>query len=352
MSPLLLFIGAVAFLVFVHELGHFLAAKSQKIKVEEFGFGFPPRLAKLFKIGETDITLNWIPFGGFVRTAGENDPDVPGGLASANPWSRIIVLLAGPAMNFLAALIMFSLIFLQLGRPDLSTVIIQDVAANSPADEAGLLAGDVVVSISNQAVESSQEVRDVIYANLGSELQIVVEREGEMVRTTLIPRDPPPEEGAIGILMGNPTLPVGVFEALGYGAEAIGEQVNALANLPSRLASGEISSEQGRLVGYKGMYDIFTEVRAADTTINTGTSGGINTLAFFASISVSLGLLNLLPIPALDGGRILFTLPEILFRRRIPASYENTINFIGFALLILLMIYVNIQDFVNPITLP
>jgi regulator of sigma E protease len=352
MSPVILFIGAVASLIFVHELGHFLAAKFRGVRVDEFGFGFPPRIVKLFKFGETDITLNWIPFGGFVRTAGENDPDVEGGLAAANPWSRIIVLLAGPAMNFLAALLLFAFVFVQLGKPDFNTVIIQEIANSSPAQEAGLQRGDIVQNIAGQDINSSQELRDQIYANLGSEIEIVVERNGQLVATSLIPRDPPPEEGAIGILMGNPTLPVSGLEAIGFSAAAIGDQVNALISLPGKLVSGEISADQGRLVGYKGMYDIFTEVRAADTPVNTESSGAINTLAFFASISISLGLLNLLPIPALDGGRILFTLPEILFKRRIPSSYENMINFVGFAILIMLMIYVNIQDFVNPINIP
>jgi len=113
-----------------------------------------------------------------------------------------------------------------------------------------------------------------------------------------------------------------------------------------------VSAEQSRLVGYKGMYDIYTEIRQADADPAEGWPGGINTMAFFASISVSLALLNLLPIPALDGGRILFILPEIIFGRRIPQAYENMINLVGLALLFLLVIYVNVQDFLNPVIVP
>jgi regulator of sigma E protease len=120
--------------------------------------------------------------------------------------------------------------------------------------------------------------------------------------------------------------------------------------LPGQLLRGEASGDQGRLVGYKGMYDIYTQVREADNAPDSTLPPGVNTLSFFASISVSLGLLNLLPVPALDGGRILFTLPEILFRKRIPAAYENAVNFIGFGLLLLLIVYINLQDFLHPIS--
>lgn len=352
MPAILLFLGAVALLILVHELGHFFAAKSVGIKVEELGLGFPPRLAKLFKVGETDITLNWIPLGGFVRTAGENDPTVEGGLSAANPWKRLVVLISGPIANFLAALILFSIIFAQLGRPDFETVLIQEVSDNSPAQMAGLQIDDIVLDIAGEEINSSQELQEIIYANLGIELVMHLEREGQSFEAVLTPRNPPPDDGAIGIIMGNPSVPIQPWEALYFSAGAIGNQINALFSLPGQLISGEVSGEQGRLVGYKGMYDIFTEVRAADAGGPASIPSGVNTMAFFASISVSLGLLNLLPIPALDGGRILFTLPEIIFGKRIPAAYENTINVLGFALLILLMIYVNVQDFVNPIVLP
>lgn len=346
------FIFAVAILILVHELGHFLAAKLTGIQVKELGIGFPPRIAHLFTRGGTDFTLNWIPLGGFVRPAGENDAEVAGGFSAASPWARLVMLAAGPAMNFLAALILFSIIFIQLGRPDLSTVVILDVSALSPAAEAGLQSGDIVLEINSQEIGSSQELHDMIYANLGESIELLYSRNGQISTVGLVPRDPPPEEGAIGIAMGNPSIPIGSGEALFYGGQAIGTQVAALIALPSRLFSGELSAEQGRLVGYKGMYDIYTEVRQADAEPATDLPSGTNTLAFFASISVSLALLNLMPIPALDGGRILFTLPEIIFGRRIPPAYENMINAVGLALLFLLVIYVNIQDFVNPVLTP
>ncbi len=352
LSSLLQFVIAIAALIVVHELGHLLAAKLCHIKVQEFGIGFPPRLARLFKVGETEFTLNWIPLGGFVRPYGENDPKVAGGLAAASPWARLFVLISGPAMNLLAALALYAIIFLQLGRPDLSVVQIMDVSAGSPAAEAGLQAGDMVVSINGEQITSSEELRNVIYANLGKEVTIVYERDGAQGETTLIPRDPPPADGAIGIAMGHPSLPMNPGEAIVYSGQAIYDQVNALVSLPGKMIRGEVDADQGRLVGYKGMYDIYTEVREADAAPDSVLPAGVNTLSFFASISVSLGLLNLLPVPALDGGRILFTLPEILFRKRIPVAYENAVNLVGLAILLLLMVYVNLQDFLNPIVVP
>lgn len=350
--PILLFIIALASLIIVHELGHLLASKAVGVKVQEFGIGFPPRVARLFRIGETDFTLNAIPLGGFVRPAGENDPNVPGGLSAANPWKRIFVLLAGPAMNILAALVIYAYIFLQLGKPDLTRVEIMDVSPSSPAGLAGLEAGDIVLQINDEPIDSSEELHDQIYASLGEPIQLTFLRGDQVITVSLVPRDPPPADGAIGISMGHPLVPINPGEAITVGGQAIWEQATALVELPGRLISGQASPEEGRLVGYKGMYDIYTEVREADSAPDSELPAGINTLSFFASISVSLGILNLLPVPALDGGRILFTLPELIFRRRIPPAYENAVNLIGLALLLLLIVYINVQDFINPIVIP
>lgn len=350
--PILLFIIALASLIIVHELGHLLASKAVGVKVQEFGIGFPPRVARLFRIGETDFTLNAIPLGGFVRPAGENDPNVPGGLSAANPWKRIFVLLAGPAMNILAALLIYAYIFLQLGKPDLTRVEIMDVSPSSPAGVAGLEAGDIVLQINDEPIDSSEELHDQIYARLGEPIQLTFLRGDQVMTVSLVPRDPPPADGAIGISMGHPLVPINPGEAITVGGQAIWEQATSLVELPGRLISGQASPEEGRLVGYKGMYDIYTEVREADSAPDSELPAGINTLSFFASISVSLGILNLLPVPALDGGRILFTLPELIFRRRIPPAYENAVNLIGLALLLLLIVYINVQDFINPIVIP
>src|SRR5574341_1592255 len=134
----LIFVAVFAGVVFIHELGHFLVARLLKVEVEEFGFGLPPRILTLFRWKGTEFTLNWLPVGGFVRPKGENDPNVPGGLAAANPWTRLGVLFAGPFMNLLLGVAVFALLFFQVGVPDYTQVQIDGVLPNSPAAQAGI----------------------------------------------------------------------------------------------------------------------------------------------------------------------------------------------------------------------
>ncbi|HLF89621.1 MAG TPA: M50 family metallopeptidase [Anaerolineales bacterium] len=350
-NGLLLFIGAIVLLIIIHEFGHFLAAKLFGVEVEEFGLGFPPRAVKLFTFGGTIYSLNWIPLGGFVRPKGENDPTVPGGLAAANPWVRIAVFAAGPLANFLAAIILFAVIFVRAGVPDISQILIIGVDENSPAAMAGLQPGDIITEMNNDPITSPEKLQRAVAQNTGKEALITYLRGDQTGQTTLTPREnPPPGEGSMGILYSHPTVQVGAFQAIGMGSVALYDQVMQILTLPGRVIQGTIAPENARLVGYKGMYDIYQGFREADVaaTVEEEPSAGLNTLYFFASISISLGLLNLFPIPALDGGRIMFALPEIIFRKRIPQNAENIINFVSFALLLLLMLYINVQDFVNP----
>jgi regulator of sigma E protease len=356
LSNIGLFVVALASLILLHEFGHFTVSKLFGVQVEEFGIGFPPRLATLFEWRGTKYTLNWILLGGFVRTKGENDTEVIGGLAAASPWVRISVLFAGPAMNFLAGIVIFAIIFLRLGIPGSGPVQIATVEPDSPAAQAGLQVDDLLVMVNDIEITGMEQIQNIIYHNLGKAIRITYERQGIQSEVTLIPRNPPPPEGAIGISMFNPNPPqkVSIFQALGLGVDTLYYQVTEILKLPGRWLSGSSNPEETRLVGYKGMYDIYSYMRASDEEARQADSplAGVNTLAFFGMITISLGLLNLFPLPALDGGRILFTLPEIILRRRIPAEFENLVNLVGFALLILALIYFNIQDFISPIQLP
>jgi len=333
------FILGLAALIFIHELGHFIAARLFNVEVEEFGIGFPPRMVKLFEHRGTVFSLNWIPLGGFVRPKGENDPDIPGGLAAASPWVRLGVLFAGPLMNIFVGILIGILLFYTLGDRIPEKVIVSYTTPGSPAEEAGLQVGDLFLTANDEPIDSVAKLQTLIAENLGKPVQIVVQRGEEQLTIMVTPRANPPEgEGPMGVALDNPTRPVNLATASYRGIYTAYENVRGILMLPVRMLSGEATSQEGRLVGYKGMYDIYQRVQSP--------------LWFFMMISISLGIMNLLPIPALDGGRILLTLPEIIIRKRVPAKYENAIHLIGFTLLLMLLIYINLQDFINPIQLP
>jgi regulator of sigma E protease len=353
------FVILFGLLIFMHELGHFLAARLFKIEVEEFGFGFPPRMLTLGTVWGTKITLNWIPFGGFVRPKAETDASVKGGLASASPWVRLSVALAGPVMNLIIGLVLFSTVFMQTGAPNYSKVEIYTVSPNSPAEAAGLMVGDRVVAMNGEPINSTDALSSMVQANIGQELSITYQRNGQNMTVTAVPRENPPEgEGALGIGMSNPVEPITWYNAIPLAGRMTFEQTRQLVSLPAQLIQGTVDPEQARFVGPKGVYDIYSQARERDEEIvaeapQTGqTMPAVNTLFLMGTLSVALGLTNLLPIPALDGGRILFTLPEILFRKRIPQEYENLVHLVGFAMLLVLMIYITTQDILNPIVLP
>ena len=339
MTQLFQFILGLAVLILLHELGHFLVARLLHIEVEEFGIGFPPRMAKLFEAGGTVYSLNWIPLGGFVRPKGENDPSIPGSLAAASPWARLGFLVAGPIMNILIGIILAIGLFYSMGEPISNQVKIAYVDPSSPAATAGLATNDMITAINGQKIDSMQTVIDIIGKNLDKPVQISVQRGSETKIVTLTPRsNPPPNQGAIGIRMTNPTRPISFLTAMERGTQAALDYIHNVLALPLRLIRGTAAPEEGRLLGYRGMFEIYQQLDSP--------------LYFFMAISMSLGIFNLLPIPALDGGRILLTLPEILLRKRIPPKYENMIHLIGFTLLLILLIYINLQDFINPVQLP
>jgi len=344
------FIIGLTLLIIIHELGHFLVARMLKIEVEEFGIGFPPRIIRLFKLAGTEFTLNWILLGGFVRPKGDNDPSIPGGLASANPWKRLAVYFAGPTANLLTGAILFTLVFAKLGSiPDPHTILLNEVTSGSPAEIAGLKAGDIIFKANDQTIRSTEQLRNIIYDHLGEPFEIVYIRDGQEISVIVTPRaNPTPDQGALGIIMGTTMKPFTWSSGIAAGFDQIREYTRALGDLVGKLLQGQATATEAGVMGVVGMGEFYIEMRQSEPV--SGVPKSVNSLAFFATISVSLGLLNLFPIPALDGGRIVLTLPELIIGRRVPPKYENILNGISFVVLLILLLFVNARDVFNIFT--
>lgn len=345
----------IGVLIFFHELGHFLSARAVGVPVEEFGFGYPPRLAKIGEWKGTEITLNWIPFGGFVRPKGEADDTVEGGMAAAAAWKRLVIALSGPVMNFLIGILLLIVIYSAIGIPASNQAMITQIAEGSPAMEANLQPGDIVTAVDGEEIENIDNLIATINENVGQEITLRVERDEEINTVTLTPRENPPQgEGAMGVALSNPLKPTPFFQSVGYAFGTTGYIIRETVLLPVRLIRGTVDPGLARPVGYKGIYDIYSQAVEMDqeTDIATAEPLPVFTLSIIANISLALGITNLLPIPALDGGRILFTLPELFTGKRIPQKWENAANTISFILLLILMVVITVLDFTNPIVIP
>jgi regulator of sigma E protease len=311
----------------------------------------------------TEFTLNWIPLGGFNKIKGEDDPDAPGGMAAANPWKRIAVLLAGVSMNLLTAVVVYTLFFSQIGIPDIHTVVIASVDSPSPAEQAGLQVGDVVLAAGGLHVNGYNRLTEITHNYLGLPLPLVILRDGQPLEITVTPRSVyPSDQGPMGVGVGQPLLPAkSWFETIPVAFSATGQDINSLLSLPGRIIAGTISPQAAQIGGPRSVWNLFQQAVARDVSSRQAAStGGTSTrptnytLLTIISLTITVAVVNLLPIPALDGGRIFMTLPEIFLRRRIPAKYQAMINGIGFIILITLLGFFYIKDIISPVnfTLP
>ena len=355
MITALIFIIVIGVLVFVHEFGHFVFAKRAGMKVEEFGFGFPPRIWGL-KRGETVYSINLIPFGGFVKILGEegesrNDPR---SFSSKPAGVRLKVIVAGVAMNFLLAIFLLMLgnfFGLRIGLIDDKTISIAkdkqvqviEISNGSPADIAGFKLLDEIegLKVSNYTVEVAniEDVQTFVRENSGQAIQAFTNRGGEAITLNVIPRaNPPIGEGALGVSLALTGLvSYSWFDAIWRGVyDAVILTINTIIGYFMLFKTLLL---KGRLVA-----EVSGPIGIANLTGQAARIGFNYLMQFTAMISINLAVLNIIPFPALDGGRAVMIIVEKLKGSPVNKKIEQFVNATGFALLIALMVYVTVKD--------
>jgi len=364
---ILIFVAILGLLVFVHELGHFIVAKKSGMKVDEFGFGFPPRVIGIQKIdgkfklvwghrgaldsAHTVYSINLIPLGGFVKIVGENNEGESDPQSFINkPFGRrLLTLLAGVFMNVILAWVLLS-IGLGIGLPAAvdgssslpkgarlseQSAAILEVRKDSPAEKADLKIGDVIVSINGQETKTSGEVQKFVSEHKGQQLSFVIKRgqqnENKSVEALA---NPPENEGPTGIVLAD----VGKLSYPWYLAPWAGAQATVLQ------LGGIVSGLYHLIASGVGFDSLGGPVKIAQLTGQVADLGILYLLQFAAFLSLNLAILNVLPFPALDGGRVLFLFIEKIRGKRNNQKIEQWANTAGFALLLLLMLAVTVKD--------
>ena len=348
----LIFIGVLFVLVIAHEWGHFFSARRFGVKVHEFGFGFPPKIwGRKSKKSGTEYTFNWIPLGGFVRLKGEDgaDKNDTDSFGHKPMWQRLIILFAGVAMNFVVGYLLFVGVYMygvelptQLAEPGAQISnerpLIAEVLKDSPAGHAGFKPGDELISVGGTRVAHTQEAYDYLKAHPKGAIAFEVRRAETVVPLSAEAIDLPEGVHGIGVRMTDVSLQkYSVGGALRIAAKdtwyTSGMIFKALGTLVKTLFNtGTI--EQG-VSGPVGIAIITGEVA------RTGLSP---LLQLMAVLSINLGVLNMMPFPALDGGRALFVVLQQLFGKRLKTEVEQVAHLVGFGLLMALVIVVTVRD--------
>lgn len=362
---ILIFIVILLVLVLAHELGHFFSAKSFKIRVDEFGFGFPPKLFGK-KYGETEYSINLLPIGGFVKIFGEDPneentlgPDSSRSFVNKPKYAQAIVLFAGIFANLLLAWVLFSISFMSGLPTSLGSepegyrvldphLVVISVLADSPAKKAGLETGDRIISVKNQNQflnnPDPEQFKNFIVSNGEKEISLDYSRgkKTEAVSVKILPvQHGENGEAIIGISMDE----IGMVKLPFFAAFWEGLKLDW--NITKSTATGLFRLIADALAGKGNFSSVTGPVGMISITGNAYEFGFIYLLSFSALISVNLAVINLIPFPALDGGRLLFLLIEKIKGSRLNPKFANTANMIGFFLLIILMIFITYHDVVK-----
>lgn len=329
-----IFVAIIVFgvLVLIHELGHFTVAKLVDIKVHEFAIGMGPKLLQVKK-GETAYSIRALPLGGYVRMEGEDEASDDLRSFNNKPvLARIAVIFAGPLMNFILAAALFATIFYYIGVP---TTQISKVTPQSPAENAGIQSGDIINTINGEEMDSWQRVIDLIGNSEEKVLNITLIRDGSKIDKTVRPiKDTDTNRSVIGIeTTMKRSLALSIKNGLIIIKAITGDILLFLKGLITRK-----SNVAGEVMGPIGIIGLVSEVAK---------TGWLDIINLTAVLSINLGLMNLLPIPALDGSRIIFLIAEILRGKPLDPDKEGIIHLIGFGILITLMLFVTYKDILN-----
>ena len=343
---LLPFIVVLGVLVIAHEAGHFLAAKAFGIRVERFSVGFPPRLFGK-QIGETDYCVSAVPLGGYVKLSGMIDESMdtegvkgePWEFMSKPVWVRMLVLFAGPLANVLFAYLVFTTSIFITGIPQISEPVVGRVMENMPAQTAGLQPGDRIVRIDGAPIATWDDLIRIIHDAPDKPLTVEWERAGAPMSAQITPKlDKMLGYGLIGIAATEQvSVRPGLFKGLALGGESTWNWIKIMFRGIGMLFTREVSFKEG-LAG---------PVRIAQMTGETVKAGFGSLVMFMALLSLNLGIINLFPIPALDGGHLLLLAYEGVTRKPISTKVRLVAQQIGMALLLALMLFVIFNDFAN-----
>jgi len=362
---LIIFLLILSVLVIVHEMGHFFTAKYFGVKVDEFGIGFPPK-ASVVHTSKDGVkwTLNWLPLGGFVKFKGEDGSgkDEPDSFVHKSPWKRVVILSAGVVMNLILAFILLTAGF-SIGWPqDLTNatvpkqyvkneqVIVIYVEKNTPAYTAGIEVGDIIEQVNGTQISDHSALQSVIEKSGGIEVELGIARAGERINKKLIPENitftpdkenvdvKPIEKIGIGVALGK----LGVVQYPIHKALVIGFTNTGL--YAGKIVAAFYNLIKDIIVHRTVSQNIGGPVTIAVLSGKVARLGFIHVIQFIALLSLNLAIINILPIPALDGGRVLFVLIEKFKGRAVSIQVENSIHFIGFWLLILVTILITVRD--------
>ncbi len=359
-GTILIFIAVLAILVLVHEWGHFYTARKFDCDVEEFGIGFPPRATSwISKKTGIRYSLNWLPLGGFVKIKGEDGQDKsdPGSFAAKPAWQRAIILVAGVAMNWLLAAVLLTIGFmigLPSGLPADSAglspyarvserqVQIYSVVPQSVAAEAGVQTGDIIQLIDGQPYTDVDNVQEFIVDSKNESMDLTLLRGDEQLRITVTPLL---NEDLGRATLGVGLVSVGTVSYPWFAAPVAGVQATAQLTGTIVVAFADLISDL--VTGQSADVDVSGPVGIAVLTGQVARLGITHLLQFVALLSINLAIINILPLPALDGGRLLFLGIEAIRRKPADQKFESIVHNIGFLLLLLLIVFVTYRDIVR-----